>query len=386
MEGQSPLFWRLGDVPIKKVAILRALQVGDLLCAIPAIRALRQSLPHTEIVLIGLPWAQCLVERYPNYFDGFLEFPGFPGLPERSFAAQQVAEFLVRAQQEKFDLAIQMHGSGAFVNPLIALLGARMQAGFYTASDWRPDAERFLIYPEGEHEIHRHLRLVEFLGVRTAGDELEFPVYQRDYEELASISEANQLQTGNYVCIHPGARYLSRRWPVERYAAAANWLARQGLQVVITGMEKEAALAEELSNAIEAPAVNLAGRTSLGSLAALISGARLQISNDTGVAHLAAALQTPSVVVVTGSDPTRWAPLNRARHRVVSHRVECQPCEYVICPIGHPCATGLSAATVLEAARELLDQFSLDGTAQQGVPRDLAALQNSISITSPPLE
>jgi ADP-heptose:LPS heptosyltransferase len=355
----------LGDRLPVKIAVLRALQLGDMLCAVPAMRALRRALPQAEIILIGLPWAREFVERFDHYCDGFVEFPGFPGLPERDFEAAAVQRFLAEAQRAKFDLAIQLHGSGAFVNPLVALLGARLTAGYFVAGEWRPDAERFMPYPEGEHEVRRHLLLMEFLGLPAAGDELEFPLRDRDRQEFAALASAYGIRSGEYVCIHPGARFPSRRWPVERYAKTADALARLGLQIVITGSRDEMELAGDLSDAIESPHVNLAGRTSLGAAGVLLEGARLLISNDTGVSHLAAALRTPSVVVVTGSDAARWAPLDCRRHRVVRHRVPCQPCEYVVCPIAHPCATGVEVSHVLSAAYDLLHEFRSEANCQR---------------------
>ena len=349
-----------GDPWPAKIAVLRALQLGDMLCAIPAMRALRRGLPQAEIILIGLPWAKEFAERFDRYFDGFLEFPGFPGLPERGYDARAVQQFLAEAQRARFDLAIQLHGSGALVNPLVALLGARLTAGYYLPGEWRPDAERFMPYPGGGHEIHRHLRLIEFLGMPAADDALEFPLRDRDYEELADLAATHGIRAGEYVCIHPGARFPSRRWPLERYAKTAEALLRLGLQIVITGSGAESELASALSDAITSPHVNLAGQTSLGAAGALLAGARLLISNDTGVSHLAAALRTPSVVIVTGSDAERWAPLDRHRHRVVVHRVVCQPCEHVDCPIEHPCARGVEVSAVLEAAHEALRTFDLE--------------------------
>lgn len=96
-------------------------------------------------------------------------------------------------------------------------------------------------------------------------------------------------------------------------------MAEMGLQVVLTGSASEWELADTIAHKMKAPAVNLAGRTSLGALAALLSESQLLVCNDTGVSHLAAALRVPSVVVFSGSDLQRWAPLDLVRHRALSH-------------------------------------------------------------------
>ncbi len=295
--------------------MLRALALGDLLCAVPALRAFRAAFPEAEIVLVALGWARAFAERFDRYVDGFLELPGFPGLAESEPRVDELPAFLSRAQAMRFDLAVQLHGSGAVTNPLAVLLGARRTAGFYTPGSYCPDEELFVPYPDAGHEIHRLLRLPEALGLPLRGDELEFPLTGADRGELAGA--APTLARGTYACIHPGARLPSRRWPPERFAAVADVLAARGLDVVLTGSAGEAPLTREVAARMHAPALDLAGATSLGALAALLEGARLLVSNDTGVSHVAAALRVPSVVVVTASDPERWAPLDRELHRAV---------------------------------------------------------------------
>jgi ADP-heptose:LPS heptosyltransferase len=352
--------------PPRRIAVFRALQLGDLLCAVPALRALRTTFPQAEVTLIGLPWAQEFSRRFAHYIDSFVEFPGYPGLPERPMQRKQIPAFLTAMQGADFDVVIQMHGSGVLTNPLISLFGARLCAGFYRPGEYCPDEQRFLPYPPTEPEVRALLNLMAFLGVGASGEELEFPLTSADYQAFSPFVAAYSLQSGTYACIHPGARLLSRRWIPERFAAVADTLAAQGVRIVLTGAADEWTLCHNVAQAMRAPAINLAGRTSLGALGVLLDGARLLVCNDTGLSHVAAALRVPSVVVASGSDPRRWAPLDRERHRTVFSPVACRPCSYFSCPIGHPCATAVQAETVWEHASALLALYS--ERARTGMP------------------
>jgi ADP-heptose:LPS heptosyltransferase len=296
---------------------------------VPALRALRRALPQSKIVLIGLPWARTLVDRYAAYLDSFRAFPGWPGLPEQPPQWDRIPAFLAAMQAERFDLVVQLHGSGGLTNPLVALLGARRTAGFYLPGGYRPDPDLFLPYLHEDLEVRRLLKLVAFLGAPATAEHLEFPVWDSDRKALAALAGANLGELGRYVCIHPGASVPERRWPVERFAAVAQALAARGLRVVLTGTAAEAGLTAQVAGTLEGACLDLAGRTDLGVLAALLSDARLLVCNDTGVSHLAAALQTPSVVVSTGDNPARWAPADGRRHRVLGGGQAVRPAEVV---------------------------------------------------------
>jgi ADP-heptose:LPS heptosyltransferase len=344
-----------------KIAVFRALQLGDLLCAVPALRALRRAFPHARITLIGLPWARRFVERFPRYLDAFLAFPGFPGFPEQSCDVAALPAFLTSAQRERFDVALQMHGSGTLSNAVVAMLGARITAGFYVHGDHCPDPRRFIEWQARDREVDRYLSLLRALGVPADDAALEFPLDDADREELARAAAGHALGRSDYVCVHPGSQLPSRRWPPERFAAVADELAADGLRVVLTGVAQEAALTRAVAQSMRAPALDLAGKTTLGAAAALLVRARLLVANDTGVAHVAAALGTPTVRVCCGGDERRWAPADGSKHRVIAHRVSCRPCSHATCPIGHPCATGVPVAAVVEAARTLLAQAAARG-------------------------
>jgi ADP-heptose:LPS heptosyltransferase len=302
------------EVP-RRVQVLRALQLGDLLVAVPAFRAMRRSWPDARIELIGLPWARALVDRLPGYVDDLLEFPGWPGLPERDADPRRIASFLARANEDPADLAIQMHGSGVLTNAFVALLGARATAGQVTPGAFAPDPGRFVPVDDTRSERRNALAVLEPLGVRAAGEELEATVLDQDRAEVAA-GPAGSLAPGGYAIVHPGSSTPSRRWPAGRFAAVADALAER-LLVVVTGTDRERDVVGATIAAMRRPALNLAGATSLGGLFALVEGAAVVVCNDTGVAHVADALGTPSVVVFTVSDPRVWGPLDRRLHRVV---------------------------------------------------------------------
>lgn len=341
-----------GKLP-RKIAVFRALQLGDMLCAVPALRALRAAAPHAHITLIGLPWAASFVKRFGKYLDELLVFPGFPAFPEQPAHLHAMPNFLSEAQKQHFNLAIQMHGSGALSNPLMVLFGAERNAGYYCEGQYCPDPGRFLLWDEHEHEVRRYLRLMEFLGIEEQGEQLEFPLHDADYRALGRC-DAAMPAPGSYVCIHPGARMPSRHWLPQRFAEVADRLAASGQKIVLTGSPDEAEVVRDVLEAMRMPALNLCGKTELGTLAALIAQARLVVSNDTGISHAAAAVATPSVIISCGSDIQRRAPLDHERHRVLSAPVECRPCMHVDCPAGHICAEDIPAQTVAEIAAQVI--------------------------------
>lgn len=348
--------------PPRRIAVFRALVLGDLLCATPALRALKAAWPRAQLTLIGLPWAQELAARLPSV-DRFERFPGFPGLPEIAPDLRALPGFLQRMQARGFDLAVQLHGSGGIVNPLLATFGARHVAGFHEPGGWSAEPALHAPWPTHGHETLRLLRLVDHLGLPRQGTRLDFPLRPDDRDRLLrSVPElrddacaAGAAAAAPIVCVHAGAQLPSRRWPIERFAAVADALAGLGLRVVLTGTAAEAAQVAALRAGMRSAALDLSGRTDLFALGALVERAALVLCNDTGISHVAAALGTPSVVISSGADVARWAPLDERRHTVLWHDTACRPCAFRDCPYQHECALGVSVAAVLGAARERLD-------------------------------
>lgn len=333
--------------PPQRVALLKPSRIGDFICATPAMRALRQALPDAEITLVTLPMLRDMAER-SALFDRVVDFPGYPGLAEQLFAPRRAAGFFVAMQAQRFDLALQLQGSGVNANPFALMIGARHTAGFVRPGDGPGLLDAALPLPDAGHEIDRMLALPAFLGAPAAGRATEFPLWLEDHELAAELLlDAEPPLIG----LHPGARDASRRWPVARFAAVARELrARHGGTLALLGEPGDrvtAALAAALG---DTPFVRLDGRTRLPTLGALIARLALLVTNDTGPAHIAYALGTPTLTIFGAGDPDRYGPPAAGPFVALAHPVGCRPCGLAECPIGEACLRGVTVEQVIEAA------------------------------------
>jgi glycosyl transferase family 9 (putative heptosyltransferase) len=203
------------------------------------------------------------------------------------------------------DLAVNLHGRGPQSHALLRSLDPGRLVAFGCPAAGHPGP----VWRDDEHEVRRWCRLVrETLGVAADPGELRLP----PPGAAAAVPGA--------VVVHPGAAYPARRWPADRFAAVARALVEQGYDVVVTGGPDEVGLAEHVARAAGLrPGAVLAGRTDLERLAAQVAGASLLVCGDTGVAHLATAFATPSVLLFGPMPPARWGPPPGGPHAVVWH-------------------------------------------------------------------
>lgn len=279
-----------------RVLVLRALGLGDLLTAVPALRALRRRLPDHEIVLaaperLAAPAAATgLVDRLLPVSAPGRAVPGalpWPGPPP--------------------DLAVDLHGSG----PPSHLLLQRLRPGrlMAYAHPGTPDIEG-PAWRDDEHERERWCRLLSWYGVPADPADLGIPVPDTPSPAPGAV------------VVHPGADAEARRWPPERFAAVARELAGGGQQVVVTAGAGEEGTARLVAAEAGLPASAVLGGAEdvpFDRLAALVAYARCVIVGDTGLAHLASALGTPSVVLFGPVAPRLWGPPADPRHRVLWH-------------------------------------------------------------------
>ncbi|HEU5346598.1 MAG TPA: glycosyltransferase family 9 protein [Ktedonobacterales bacterium] len=352
--------------PVRRLAIVRALALGDLLVATPALRALRAGYPQAEITLIGLPWAAGLAARLDRWIDRFVVFPGWPGIAEAPYDPARTRRFLVEQRAYGYDLVIQMHGNGGASNPFALALGGRHTAGYtpdyapgyslgYALDGARAGLSRAAPYPDDQPEVMRDLALAELVGCPPQGTRLEFPIMGADVAEADRLLAPLAGERGPLIGLHAGARAASRRWSPRSFAKVADELTRRhGARIILTGGPDERAIVAQVERAMRAPALNLAGQTSLGGLAALLARLDLLITSDSGPGHLAEAVGAPTVRIFGPADVRRWGPLPSERHVVVRVDVACSPCGYQDCPIDHRCLRRVTPALALEAAERLL--------------------------------
>jgi ADP-heptose:LPS heptosyltransferase len=299
---------------IRKIGVFRALQLGDMLCVVPALRALRYAYPHAEITLLGLPWCVDFCDRFNCYVDSFIHFPGYAGLPEQAVDRNEWPVFVNTVNSWSFDLIIQMQGNGTIVNKMLKDHFSAPLAGFHNEAS-KMDPEYFLDYPQGIHEIDRHLTLMKHLDIEPRGRFLEFPILNFERENLQMMRLA--IESKKYVVVHPGSRGGWRQWPTSHFATLANLCAERGFAVVVTGTKDEMSITGELISKLNCKAIDLTGRTNLGEVGALIREAALLLSNCTGVSHIASATRTPSLVISMDGEPERWGPLDKTLHKTI---------------------------------------------------------------------
>jgi ADP-heptose:LPS heptosyltransferase len=279
------------------VTVLRALGLGDLLTAVPALRAIARAFPDEQRLLAAPAWLEPLLplirEADEPCLHGLAETAGLAADPQRL--------------QQRPRVAVNLHGRGPESHRLLLateperLIAFRNDSIAATAGlpEWDPD----------EHEAQRWCRLLE--SFRIAADPDELGIAQPDVELPEWARRATLL--------HPGAASASRRWPPERWAEIARHERDRGREVLVTGSRREVGLARWI--AAEAgldPRREIAGRTDVRGLTAFAAAADVLVCGDTGVAHLATALSVPSVLLFGPTSPRLWGPPEgRAIHRVL---------------------------------------------------------------------
>ncbi len=298
----------------EKLAVFRGLYLGDLISATGALRALRRGYPEAEISLVSLPWTTALAPHLPHV-DRLIPYPGAPGLDGEG-TGEEIDQFLARMRAERFNLAVNMHGRGPASTRFVASFGALRTASFVGGTREKlPSLDVAVPWDSEEHESRKLLLLAEKLGGISTGPDSDLFVREEDVRRARALLPARTMRP--LALVHPGASVPEKRWPEDHFGWTAEALVRCGYAVAVTGNASEKELTRRVSRAAPG-SLDLGGATNLSTLIALVGQASIVVSNDTGPAHLAYALKTPSVTLFGPStDVRRWRPLNRERHTVL---------------------------------------------------------------------
>jgi ADP-heptose:LPS heptosyltransferase len=310
---------------VRRIAVVRANGLGDLVFALPALAALRAAYPTARLTLMGTSLHRELFAHRPGPVDEVLLVPRSRGVNGDEGTADDeagLAAFFADARAARYDLAFQLHGGGRYSNPFVRRLGARISVGMRS-----PDADaldRQIPYVYLQHEVLRYLEVVGLAGAAPVTLDAELTVTESDRGEAdgAVPPDGRPLAV-----VHPGASEPRRHWPPQRFAAVADALAAQGARVVLVGGPREAAVTARVAAAMSRPPVDAAGRLSLRALVGLLARAGVFVGNDSGPLHLARAVGAATVGIYWCANMINAMPFSRRRHRAhASWRVDCPVC------------------------------------------------------------
>jgi heptosyltransferase-2 len=334
---------------VMKLVVRMPNWIGDAVMALPVLESLLASGPDIEVWAAGEPWVGDLI-------PAGLGVRGSLAIP-RTWGLKELRAGRAALKAHRFDAGLLLTNS--FGSALVLLLADIPERWGYVR-----DGRGLLLTRrvrvkeaiEARHQRDYYLDLLAGLGFRTVSQGAGLTVSEEERAAAEkTLKDAGRDLSRPLVILNPGAAYgPAKRWPAERFAKLGRlFRAHAGADILLVGSAGERELAGAIAAAVGGPIMNLAGRTSLRELSALIGLGRLFVTNDTGPMHLADALGTPILAIFGPTDPAATGP-GRAPAAVLKIDVPCWPCLYRKCPYDHRCMAGIGPEEAFEAGRGLL--------------------------------
>ncbi len=334
--------------------LLRAANwIGDAVMMTPALCALRRRFPRAQITVLAKPWVVPVFEESPHVdrilvYDKDGRHKGVRGFFRLTRELRAFGFDAAILYQNAFEAALIAYGSGIPV-----------RVGYPT------DGRGFLLTHRSTlplphrktHQVDYYLGILEETEVSIKCRRLHLSIgteaAQRARRTLTRFGIQNhKVRVG----MNPGAAYgPAKQWPLERFAAVGDRIAEAfGAQILVFGGPNDRPLGFELCRRMKHPAVNLAGETDLAEAMALIRECTLFVTNDSGLMHVASALEVPLIAIFGSTDPQRTGPWG-FRGALLRSGIPCSPCLESVCPLGHlQCMREIGADKVFEAAKAYL--------------------------------
>lgn len=348
--GRGEIDWSV----VQRILVVRLRSIGDTVLATPSLIALKRFLPEAQIDILLEDWVAPLLDSF-DAVDNVLSVG--KGSADRLSAAWQM-------RRNQYDVVFNLHGgtTGTFFT---FASGARHRVGFTeyqynflynhrlsSAADfWRQKVT---------HSAEQQLALLGFVGVPVEDrpkSRLSFTASAIDSlgKKFSAKTQRPQSEFGDFALFHPAAAFATKTWAIENFARTAEFLAEKGIQTVAIAARNETAILESLVAESSVPVTTFDDLT-LPEITALASHAELFVGNDSGIAHIAAAVQTPSVVIFGSSNRDHWRPWTDAPNEIVYEEFPCQPCPGYECKeFGEPkCVLSVRTESVFEAIERVL--------------------------------
>ncbi len=348
-----------GRNDFRRILIIKPSSFGDVIHALPVLHALRERYPQAHISWLVANSCAGLLEGHPG-LDEIIRFDRkrYGRLGREWGVTHEFLDFLAQLRARRFDLVLDLQGlfrSGFFA----FASGAAVRIGFANAREFAPMCytQRVTVRDPDMHAVDRNYLFGRLLGFADVPIRFDLPVQAPAQTSAAHLlAEAGVAAGEAYVLLGPGTRWETKLWPAEYFAELAGRLRNEtSWRVVLVGMKEEEAVAARVAELAGGFPVNLAGRTSLAELIALVDGAAMVVMHDSGPMHLATALGKPMVALYGPTSPKRTGPYCRS-DAVARLELPCSPC-YIkttgACPHGHRCMREMMPADIMRRVRRI---------------------------------
>ena len=350
--------YKISTEGIKKILVRSTNWVGDTVMMIPSIVALKKAFPYAQITVLANPWVIPLLENHPAVDRTIIMDKG------KGFftSMKELARIISWLRGERFDIAVLFQN--AFEAAFLAYMGrVRYIVGYNTDGRGFFLTHKVIRDPDilSVHQVEYFLGLIEAMGWHVKEREPILYVNDEDSKSESLMLSSMGIEDNSFIIgLNPGAVYGSaKRWPADRFAVIGDWAAKRwDAKVFIFGSSSEKEIAIRVSNLMHANPVNLCGKTTLGQAMALIRRCNLFLTNDSGLMHVAAALNIPIVAIFGPTDHIVTSPVSR-NARIVRHSIDCSPCLKEICPSDHRCMLSIEPEEVWQELESLKKELKI---------------------------
>ena len=331
---------------VNRILLIKLRYIGDVVLCTPLLPLIRKRFPKSKLFFLVNPGTEGVLLGNP-FLDEILVIP-------RQGWMKQLA-FIRQLRSKGFDIVLDLTDADRSAW-LSWWSGASVRIGYNREQRWRGNCYTHVLPSAygSMHMVDYHAQALAPLGIVEAIGLPKIFIGKEEMQKnerlLADLPSVPQL----LVLLHPTARYDFKAWPLDRFAAVADWLVGQGVQVALIGTQQEWHIGQQIVSLAKKNLLNLMGKTQIPELAALMKRSALLIANDGGPLHMAAAAGCPTIGLFGPSDPGVWGPRGQAI-RVIYKGLDCEECFYPGCSRGEDsCMRKISVEEVCQAAQELL--------------------------------